>query len=185
MELITIACNNCGAPLRVPHSANYVTCNHCGSQLAVKRNENVTYTEKIKEIDERTKQIDERTEDMQEELGRLRIDNELARIERDWEREKESYMITDKHGHKRIPTTTGSVFGGIVIVVFGIIWTAMASQMGGGPGVFGFFPLFGIVFILFGVGMSIYSFSKASDYARAERAYRRRRSALLDQKYKR
>jgi hypothetical protein len=184
MELITIACNSCGAPLRVPPSANYVTCNHCGSQLAVKRSEDVTYTEMIKEIDERTKEIDERTGEMREELERLRIDSELARVDRDWEREKESYMITGKHGHKRIPTTTGSVFGGIVIVVFGIFWTAIASSMSGGPGAFSFFPLFGVVFILFGLGMSIYSFSKASDYKRAERAYRRRRSSLINEKYR-
>ena len=89
MNLQTIACNNCGAPLAVPASANYVTCNHCGSQLAVKRDVNVTYTEKIREIDQRT-------EAMQVELDQLRADSDLAKLERDWEYERQKYMITDK-----------------------------------------------------------------------------------------
>jgi len=81
VKLESIACNNCGAPLQVPESVNYVTCNHCESHLAVKRDEHLTYTEKIKEIEHRTKQ-------MQDELERLKIDNELAKLDRPWEPRK-------------------------------------------------------------------------------------------------
>ena len=45
MELISVSCNHCGAPLEVPPGANYVTCAHCGSRLAVKRTGSAVYTE--------------------------------------------------------------------------------------------------------------------------------------------
>jgi hypothetical protein len=123
---------------------------------------------------------------MQDELKSLRIDSELAKLDREWSLEKEGFMIQGKDGHKRIPTTTGSVIGGIVIVVFGVFWTAFAANITGGHsfgGIFDCFPLFGIVFIVFGIGMSIYAYTKAKDYLQAERKYRQRRSALR-QKHK-
>ena len=165
MELTSISCGNCGAPLQVPPAARFVTCNHCRSQLAVKHSDTVTYTEKLEELDERT-------EELQEEVERLRYQSELARIDRDWEREKEQYMITDKNGRRREPSEIGSILGGVVAVGFGIFWMAMASSQAGG------LALFGIVFILFGIGASIYGYVRAQDFRRAERAYRRRRYGL-------
>jgi len=78
-------------------------------------------------------------------------------------------MINDKDGHKRIPTTTGSVVGGNVIVVFRISWTGFAASMTSGSshpdasGIVSCFPLFGVLFILVGIGVSIYSYMKAKD----------------------
>ena len=44
---------------------------------------------------------------------------------------------------------------------------------------FAFFPIFGVLFILGGIAMSVYSFNKANDYTRAERRYRKRRSEVI------
>jgi hypothetical protein len=166
MELITVACNNCGAPLRVPDDARFVTCNHCSSQLAVKHTESVTFTEKLNEINERTERIED-------ELAELRSRQEIEDLDRQWERQRERYMITDKHGRRRVPTVAGSVFSGIAIVVFGIFWTVVAANMGGGG-----FALFGVLFIVVGAGVSIYSYTKAQDYLAAQRRYRRRRAQV-------
>lgn len=165
MELTSISCGNCGAPLQIPADARFVTCNHCRSQLAVKHSDSVTYTEKLEELDERTEQL-------QEEVQQLRFQNELARIDRDWEREREGYMITDKHGRRHEPSVAGSVVGGIVAVGFGIFWMMMLPAQAGG------FALFGVVFVLVGIGVSIYGYVRAQDYLRAERNYRRRRNGL-------
>lgn len=57
MELETLSCNNCGAPLQVPENANFVSCAQCGSQLAVKRNESARYTEVLQRLDTRTTEM--------------------------------------------------------------------------------------------------------------------------------
>lgn len=113
----------------------------------------------------------------QAQLQEIQLQNEVARLDREWQLEREQYMVAGRYGQRYIPSQGMSVLGGIAIVGFGIVWTAMASSMGA-PG---FFPLFGVLFILFGVGVSIYSCTKASEYDQAYRQYRHRRSQLLTQ----
>jgi hypothetical protein len=43
----------------------------------------------------------------------------------------------------------------------------------------GFFPVFGVLFILMGAGFSIYAITKANAYQQAYRVYRQRRAQLL------
>jgi len=45
MNLEALNCNNCGAPINVPPTANFVTCKGCGAQLIIRRTEEATYTE--------------------------------------------------------------------------------------------------------------------------------------------
>ena len=114
-------------------------------------------------------------------LEEIKRQNEVARVDREWELERENYMITGKHGHRFLPQRGMSVIGGVFIVGFGIFWTAMAASAGGGVGgVFVLFPLFGVLFILMGVGMSIYSYSKATQYEQAYQRYQHRRARLMD-----
>lgn len=59
MQLLTVACNQCGAPLDVPPETSFVTCRHCGAALAVHRNESVAYTRRLDRLDRRTDQLTE------------------------------------------------------------------------------------------------------------------------------
>ncbi len=165
MELTTVSCNSCGAPLQIPADARFVTCNHCSAQLAVKHNESVTFTELLGEIGQQTQRI-------AEDVAELKYRQELEDIDRQWEQERETYMVAGKHGHRHIPSTFGSAVSGIVVVVFGLFWTVVASQMPGPP----IFPCFGVLFIGFGVVTCIAGFAKAQQYTAAEQRYRRRRS---------
>lgn len=49
----------------------------------------------------------------------------------------------------------------IAVGVFGVIWTVMASSMGGG-----IFALFGVVFIIIAIAMAIYNFKNATNKKR-------------------
>ena len=84
-------------------------------------------------------------------------------------------MVSNKHGHRSVPTKGGSLFGGIVITAFGAFWTMMAANA---FGIGGIFPLFGVIFIIAGIATSINAYSKAERYSSAERRYRRRRQDL-------
>jgi hypothetical protein len=121
-------------------------------------------------------------EGMHELLEETRHQNQVAQLDREWAAEREQYMLTGRYGQRYIPRPGSSILGGLIIVVFGILWTAFAASIGslspfGLVGVI--LPLFGVLFILAGAGMSIYSYRKASEYDSASRAYQGRRSQLL------
>jgi hypothetical protein len=113
-------------------------------------------------------------------LEELSARTELMQLDREWELERENYMVLGKYGRKQIPGKTSSLFGGIFIVASGILWTLMAASMTGfgGAGTFDLFPLFGVLFILFGAGLSVHAFLKAGQYEEAQRRYRRRRQEI-------
>jgi hypothetical protein len=131
---------------------------------------------------------------LSEHLEEVRFQNELARLDREWASEREQYMVIDRYGRRHIPTTGGSVIGGVIVVGFGVVWTIFAfllAQNGSeflanhpmaGPGEWLFpwlFPCFGVVFIIAGIAMSVSAHAKAQRYEQASQAYQRRRSELL------
>jgi hypothetical protein len=109
-------------------------------------------------------------------LEEIRQQNDVAQLDREWAIEREQYMVAGRYGYRYLPNKGMSVLGGIIACAFGIFWTMMAASMGA-PGLF---PAFGVLFILFGVGVSVYSFTKATRYEEARRRYQRRRSELLN-----
>ncbi len=169
MKLESITCNSCGAPLDVPEDANYVTCTHCNSRLAVHRTQSARFTEVI--------------DDLREQVAKLTQQNEVEALDREWQAERQSMLVTDKHGNSQIPTKTGTIVGGIIVSVFGAIWTILAagitSQIPLGEAKL--FPLFGVVFVFAGIAMSFYSYRKAEEYEKAHRSYRERRAKLLSE----
>lgn len=158
MRTESLACDNCGAPLEVPEQANYVRCNHCDSQLAVHRSQSVSYTELVDKIVQRADRLTD-------EVARLGYENELARIDRDWDRERERLMITDKHGRRYEPSMAGAMIGAVIAGIIGIFATALA-----GP--------FGLVFLGIAVIAGVIGWVKASEFEAAKRRYRRRRAAV-------
>lgn len=117
---------------------------------------------------------------VQKQLEELKLQNAVSRLDREWELERERYMVAGRYGYRYVPNRAMSIVGGVLIVGFGVFWTAGASAIAGGfDGVFSLFPLFGILFIVTGIGMSIYSYSKASQYERAYQDYQQRRADLL------
>jgi hypothetical protein len=171
MKLEALSCNQCGGPLSAPETANFVTCNHCSTQLAIRRTESATFTEQLGEIQSNQKQMMER-------LAQIERQNRLAQIDRDWERDRQKYMTTMKSGKQVEPNEVGAVVMGVIAAGIGLFWTIQAfsinSRMPSGMGS-GFFPFFGVLFILFGIGAAIYGISQAKDYKAARRRYMRRR----------
>ncbi len=113
-------------------------------------------------------------------LEEIKAQNEVAQLDREWALERENYMVRGQHGHKHIPSKFGSLFWGLFIVGFGIFWTAMAMPVMGFGGVVSIFPLFGVLFILIGVGTSIDAFVKAGQYEEAQERYQRHRREILN-----
>jgi hypothetical protein len=168
VSAIAVTCNECGAALDVPAGARFVTCTYCGSRLEIHRSGGAAYTEVLDAIEENTERI-------AEDVGQIRLQNELEQLDREWMMRREQLMVTGRHGSRYVPGKVGALVGAAIAAVFGIFWTVAASSMGA-PG---FFPLFGVVFVVVAVAGGIYGFTKAGEYEQAERDYQSRRAALL------
>lgn len=122
---------------------------------------------------------------LESELAELRAEKELERIDREWEAEREQFMVSDKNGAKSLPTTGGSLVMGVVGAVFGVIWTAMAIGITSGAPDFGPFAIAKVVFPIVGVAITVGAIAmgfvgarKATEYEQAHAAYQARRAAV-------
>jgi hypothetical protein len=124
-------------------------------------------------------------EKLGEQLAETRYQNELARLDREWQMEREKYMVTTKHGRRYIPTVNSgratAIFGGIV----GVIWTIMAISITSGAPDFGVFavtkvlmPLVGIAVTAVAIGYGVYMINKAEAHNKAFADYQKRRAAV-------
>ncbi|MGI9467047.1 MAG: hypothetical protein ACR2OA_08000 [Rubripirellula sp.] len=176
MQLERLVCNACGAPLEVPASAKFVTCGHCSGQLQIRRTESAVYTEILADLAEKTEELSERIDD-------LAANSELTAIDSNWQIERESLMVRDKHGNRHVPTKGSSIGTGVAATLFGCFWTVMAIRVTSTAPAVGLFsvtkivfPAFGIIVIALGIYNSMSNFKKAEKYKRAERRYRQERS---------
>jgi hypothetical protein len=162
MQLETLNCNNCGAPLAVPTAANFVCCNHCGTNLAVRRDSSVSYTEKVDEIHGNTGS-------MVQQLAEVRYHQEIAKIDRQWELERQKYSVADESGVMHKPK-----------ILFGIILEAIFVAIGIGLLLLPAWPIqiFGLVFVVAGVGSFIKLCRSTAALQRAQTDYESRRGQV-------
>jgi hypothetical protein len=111
--------------------------------------------------------------------------NELERLDREWQLERQQYLITDRYGRSLIPTAGMGLATAILGGLFGTFWTIMAVSLTGAAPEFGpfavakvIFPLFGVLFTAAAVGFGIYAYRRARQYQEAFEAYRARRERV-------
>jgi len=169
ISLESLLCNSCGAPLSVPPGANFVICNHCQTQLAVRRTPTVSYTEALQQVAQKTDQLTEQ-------VRYLAWQNELNALDREWEREKQSYMIRDKRGGVHEPNEFMTFFGAAVFGMVAVVAFAVAAGSGSGAPL-----LFALFAIVGGLVTTVINYNKSRDYRAAHRRYMARRQALSPQ----
>ena len=168
MEIVSVNCNSCGAPLDVGAGTKFATCIHCGARLAIKRGESAAYTEILENLDRKTDAI-------AEQLAEITRQNELERIDREWDQEREKYLTTHKNGSRTEPSASGGIVMAAIAGTLGLIWTGMAFSMGAGG-----FALFGLVIAGFAVFIGINMVNAATKYEAAQTRYRKRRASVLE-----
>ncbi len=102
-------------------------------------------------------------------------EDELTRIDREWDRERLRYMVHRRHGRRYVPSAATGVVMGLLGVGFGLFCAVTTLNMGGGLG--GALSLFGLVFACLAAGLGVHQFNKARRYRAAYAAYQRRRAA--------
>ena len=168
MKVTKVCCQGCGADLQIDETIRFVTCNYCNARLEVVHDKTVTHTKQLDKI-ERT------TEQLANNLKVIELQNDLERLDREWENQRNGLLVRGKDGSLTEPSAAGSMVVGVIVIAFGIFWTVKASGMGA-PG---FFPLFGLVFIGFALFGMISGAAKAGQYRNEQAAYQGRRDALI------
>ncbi|MGL6072532.1 MAG: SHOCT domain-containing protein [Fimbriiglobus sp.] len=121
---------------------------------------------------------------LSDQLAEVRHQNELTRIDREWEIERQQYLISGRYGRRHVPTAGDGITTAVVGGGFGLLWLIMALAVTSEvpfPVVGIVFPLFGVVFIVAAVSSGVSCYSRAEKYDAAFQAYKRRRQAVLDQ----
>jgi len=125
-------------------------------------------------------ELDQRTESMAKDIKVLKLENELERLDREWESVRQAMMIRGKNGSISEPSATSSTFGGIVAIVIGVVWMIFTSAT---PAM-AIFPMFGLVFIGAGIFGMISGNGKASEFEGLRSHYQARRGQLILQIHK-
>lgn len=168
MKITKVCCQGCGADLQVDGSVRFVTCNYCHSRLEVVQDASVTHTRLLETVEENTGRIVEN-------LKTIELQNSLERLDREWADRREGFMIAAKNGQRSLPSAAGSLIGGSIAIVFGIVWTTQAFRMGAPfP-----FPLVGLGFIGFAIFAMVHHGSNAHAFRDADAHYQDRRQAPI------
>jgi hypothetical protein len=182
-----VCCNECGADLDVGPTTNFVACARCGARLAVRRTGSSIFTERAPtdlHITDDPASPGPRCESsdaamanvVRAHLACMEREARLANIDRQWELEREKYLVTGNFGQRKVPNAARSIFGGLVGVAFGILWTAViVTDDRAGPVGGALFSLFGVLAIIVSAVWGAYHYAVAQDYERAHAEYRRRR----------
>src|SRR5260221_13698827 len=62
-----------------------------------------------------------------DQLEEIRRQKEAAHLDREWEIEREQYMVRDRAGDRYIPSRMSNFVGAILIVAFCIVWFVVTS----------------------------------------------------------
>ncbi len=172
MKLESINCNHCGAPLEVSEAANFVTCHHCDAQLAIKRTSSASFTEEIAELAESTSRLNEQ-------LAQIAYQNELERLDRDWQQARKRHGIHDQQGSDTahfnvamaIAIICGFVGGFLVVgsITFAISQDSPAALIGLIPG---------LIIIVFAWLVVMRTEKKKVEYLTEKRLHHHRRKSL-------
>lgn len=164
MKVLSLTCNSCGAPLEVPPKTRFLTCAFCDARLEVQQTGSAHFTHVLEAV-----------ETLRDDVGTIKLQNELARLDREWQMERERYMTTDQHGRTSLPTRAGGIGTIAIGIVGGVMFFLFASRMSVGFGSLGF--VFTIVAVLIGVNM----IGRAERFEKRRARYRRRRREVVQE----
>ncbi|MDB6139101.1 MAG: hypothetical protein JWO94_2173 [Verrucomicrobiaceae bacterium] len=90
-EATSVRCQHCGAALQISDGLRFVTCGYCHTVLQIIRDASTVHTEVMGKIEAHT-------EAMAGSLKAAGIHDEIARLDREWEVWKQTYLPRSRNG---------------------------------------------------------------------------------------
>lgn len=167
MELIALTCNQCGAPLEVPVTANFLTCTYCKTRLKVHNQGGAAFTETIDSIDQRTRVI-------AEDVDAIRAHHDLEHLDKEWATLRDRF----KNDAGLIVSSTRGAFVGMVItlLIVGVLLFFVIRSID--------LPiivtvLFAIVYPVVAGLVGLGAYANAREFEKEFRTYHQRRSDIM------
>lgn len=167
--LLSLACNACGAPLKVHAGIRYLTCARCGTQLQIHQDTSALFTEAME-------QVQSQTASLAAEVARLRLQQEIEALDREWSARREVLCTRDRSGQLSEPTTASAWISGSAGSVMGLVWMVATSSAGNSF----MLGLPGLGIALVSVLSAVRMQSRAHAFQSAREDHLRRRAALLE-----
>lgn len=163
-----VTCDFCGAQIVVTPSTSEIACRRCERQLHTSQFESSNLANSFESLHEQN-------EALLEEVSRLKKRNQIADLDREWDRKKETFFVSTKRG-KRVPSRGRAIFGGI----FGSAFSIAFASIGGAS----FPPLIGVGAVLLAISIfsMLYELGKADSLESAQTKYRNRRRRLRNER---
>ncbi len=177
MEITTLKFNNCGASLDIKPKIKFFICTFCKSSLTINKSGNIMFTEVLDEIKKDTETIIDNTDEML-------VEKKIARLDRDWDVERENFRFTGDDGVVYYPDPNvipSNVFNYIFLIVGWLIFMIIISTVENTEGLAPLFIFIGtLVFILMGVSFH-FDKMKKERYLIAKQEYDQKRKSLLSE----
>jgi hypothetical protein len=168
MKVTKVCCQGCGADLQIDESIRYVTCNYCHTRLEVVHDQTVTHTRQLDKIERNTAR-------MADNLKVIELQNDLERLDREWENRRRNLMVKGKDGHLSEPSSAGAVLVGIISVGFGIFFIS-ATMDSRAPALF---PTVGFGIVVFAIVGMVRGKNKATAFRTGSARYHGERRRLV------
>lgn len=111
---LTVRCQSCGAPLQIAGDIRFLTCNYCKAELELVRDTSATHTRVLEKIQADTQQ-------MRNHLKVLNLQNEIERLDREWEAWRQENLTRRVSGEYFEPTRLTASILPILILIFGCL----------------------------------------------------------------
>jgi hypothetical protein len=123
MRITHVRCHGCGAGLTVNETVRFVTCNYCNAQSEVVHEPSVTHTKLLEEVVRSTEHLASR-------MKVVELQNDLLKLERDWDQVRERCLIRDQQGTLQEPSVvTAKMIAGAAMIVIPVLTYANAQTM--------------------------------------------------------
>ncbi|MFZ4593244.1 MAG: hypothetical protein ACOYOF_03235 [Verrucomicrobiaceae bacterium] len=116
---LSVRCQHCGAPLSLSEGIPFVTCNFCKTELEVVRDADVTHTRVFRELASQTQDISDR-------LAVIEIQNEIDRLDREWDRWQEHTVHRKEDGTLDFPSPVNAL---MTVIIGFVVITGCLSQI--------------------------------------------------------
>ena len=167
MKITKVCCQGCGADLQVDETIRFATCNYCHARLEIVHDPRVTHTRLLEEIALNTGRSADR-------LHVLELQNDLERLEREWENEQARHLIFTGEGRRKaLPTEFDNYALGAIMGAVGIVALPLSFFIGEWA------PMWAMVLIASSLCLLYYSQKRATAYKKAEAAYKGRRYSVM------
>ena len=165
INTLSVRCQHCGAPLSLSEGIRFVTCNFCKSELEVVRDADTTHTKVFRELSNKTQNISDR-------LAVIEIQNEIDRLDREWDRWQEGHVNRRKDGTHDFPSPIDAV---MTVVIGFVVVAGIASRVSDRE----HFQILGIAGSLVVIVVALLQHARYRRFDRAKMLFHSRRAELL------